>query len=107
MHNLVKFELHEISRKWKSAEKKNKVKMWHFTLAAKNTDLFLAFFFLVFFADKLVDDKTSLLDLGVQPGQTVQIEIQSANPISAPLVYTVSKPKYKLPPQITVKAEIG
>ena len=37
---------------------------------------------------KLVEDQTVLSDLGVQGGQTVQVGIQSADPVNKPLKYT-------------------
>ena len=59
------------------------------------------------FPDKLIDDNSTLLDLGIQPEQAVQIEIQSANPLTAPLMCNVSPPKPTLPAKITVKVETG
>ena len=56
---------------------------------------------------KLVEDQTVLSDLGVQGGQTVQVEIQSADPVSNPLKYTKVSPTYKLPDKVSVKVEIG
>ena len=56
---------------------------------------------------KLVEDQTVLSDLGVQGGQTVQVEIQSADPVNKPLKYTKVSPTYKLPDKVNVKIEIG
>ena len=56
---------------------------------------------------KLVEDQTVLSDLGVQGGQTVQVEIQSADPVNKPLKYTKVSPTYKLPDKVNVKVEIG
>ena len=56
---------------------------------------------------KLVEDQTVLSDLGVQGGQTVQVEIQSADPVNKPLKYTKVSPTYKLPDKVKVKVEIG
>ena len=56
---------------------------------------------------KLVEDQTVLSDLGVQGGQTVQLEIQSADPVNKPLKYTKVSPTYKLPDKVSVKVEIG
>ena len=56
---------------------------------------------------KLVEDQTVLSDLGVQGGQTVQVEIQSADPVNKPLKYTRVSTAYKLPDKVNVKVEIG
>ena len=56
---------------------------------------------------KLVEDQTVLSDLGVQGGQTVQVEMQSADPVNKPLKYTNVSPSYKLPDKVNVKVEIG
>ena len=56
---------------------------------------------------KIVEDQTVLSDLGVLAGQTVQVEIQSADPINRPLHYNRASPTYKLPDKIKVKVEIG
>ena len=58
---------------------------------------------------KLVEDQTVLSDLyvGVQGGQTVQVEIQSADPVNKPLKNTRVSPTYKLPDKVSVKVEIG
>ena len=58
---------------------------------------------------KLVEDQTVLSDLyvGVQGGQTVQVRIQSADPVNKPLKYTRVSPTYKLPDKVNVKVEIG
>ena len=56
---------------------------------------------------KLVEDQTVLSDLGVQGGQTLQVEIQSADPVNKPLKYTKVSPTYKLPDKVNVKVEIG
>ena len=55
---------------------------------------------------KLVEDQTVLSDLGVQGRQTVQVEIQSADPVNKPLNTNVS-PTYKLRDKVNVKVEIG
>ncbi|XP_073252451.1 IQ motif and ubiquitin-like domain-containing protein [Porites lutea] len=61
---------------------------------------------LMLFDGKLVEDQTVLSDLGVQGGQTVQVEIQSADPVNKPLKYTKVSPTYKLPDKVNVKVEI-
>ncbi|XP_031550053.1 IQ and ubiquitin-like domain-containing protein [Actinia tenebrosa] len=56
--------------------------------------------------DKLLDDTGLLSDLGAQLGQTLQIELQSSDPINNPLrVKPAAKTPTKLPPVINVKAE--
>lgn len=56
---------------------------------------------------KMVEDHTVLSDLGVQVGQTVEVEIQSSDPVNTPLQYRQSLPMYKLPDKIKVKVEVG
>lgn len=56
---------------------------------------------------KMVEDHTVLSDLGVQSGQTVQVEIQSADPVNRPLQYRKASPAYKLPDNVKVKVEVG
>lgn len=60
-----------------------------------------------FFQGKIVEDPTVLSDLGVLAGQTVQVEIQSADPINRPLHLRKASPAYKLPDKIKVKVESG
>lgn len=55
----------------------------------------------------MVEDHTVLSDLGVQAGQTVEVEIQSSDPINTPLQYKQSSPMYKLPDKINVRVEVG
>lgn len=59
------------------------------------------------FKGKEVEDSTVLSDLGVQSGQTAQVEIQSADPVNRPLQYKQSSPTYKLPDSVKVKVEVG
>ena len=54
-----------------------------------------------------MEDQTVLSDLGVQSGQTVQVEIQSADPINRPLHYRQASPAYKLPDKVNVRVEVG
>ena len=56
---------------------------------------------------KLVEDQTVLSDLGVQGGQTIQGEIQSADPVNKPRKYTRVSPTYKLPDKVSVELVIG
>ncbi|XP_020618722.1 IQ and ubiquitin-like domain-containing protein [Orbicella faveolata] len=62
---------------------------------------------LMIFDGKMVEDHTVLSDLGVQSGQTVQVEIQSADPVNRPLHYRQASPAYKLPDKVNVKVEVG
>lgn len=63
---------------------------------------------MVVFLDKLLVDEGLLSDIGVQPGQTLQIELQSNDPVNCPLkVKPPSKPQAKLPLFIIVKSERG
>lgn len=62
---------------------------------------------LMIFDGKMVEDHTVLSDLGVQVGQTVEVEIQSSDPVNTPLQYRQSLPMYKLPDKIKVKVEVG
>ena len=62
---------------------------------------------LLFIEGKMVEDHTVLSDLGVQSGQTVQVEIQSADPINRPFHYKQVSPAYKLPDKVNVKVEVG
>lgn len=52
-------------------------------------------------------DDSSLFDLDVHPGQSIQIELQSSDPSNYPLKKQPQKQQAKLPPLITVKAEKG
>lgn len=63
--------------------------------------------FVHFNKGKIVEDHTVLADLGVQSGQTVQVEIQSADPVNRPLQYRQASPAYKLPDNVKVKVEVG
>ena len=57
---------------------------------------------------KIVEDQTVLSDLGVLAGQTVEVEIQSTDPIHRPLEYHVqASPSHQLPEKLTVKVDIG
>lgn len=62
---------------------------------------------MLFIEGKMVEDHTVLSDLGVQSGQTVQVEIQSADPVNRPLHYRQASPAYKLPDKVNVKVEVG
>lgn len=55
----------------------------------------------------MVEDHTVLSELGVQSGQTVQVEVQSADPINTPLLYRQASPAYTLPDKVNVKVEVG
>ena len=49
----------------------------------------------------------SLVDLGVGPNGAVQLEISSADPVSAPIKPPKPKPEYVMPDVITVRVERG
>ena len=48
-----------------------------------------------------------LSDLGIMAGQTVQVEIQSSDPVNKPLHLKQPSQTYKLPDKIKVKVELG
>lgn len=55
----------------------------------------------------MVEDHVVLSDLGVQSGQTIEVEIQSSDPVTTPLQYRQASPEYKLPDKVNVKVEVG
>lgn len=59
------------------------------------------------FQGKMVEDHVVLSDLGVQSGQTIEVEIQSSDPVTTPLQYRQASPEYKLPDKVNVKVEVG
>ena len=54
-----------------------------------------------------IKDDMSLVDLGVGPNGAVQLEISSADPVSAPIKPPKPKPEYVMPDVITVRVERG
>ena len=56
--------------------------------------------------DKLLADAGFLSDMDIQPGQSLQIELQSSDPVNHPLkLKPAPPPQAKLPALITVKTE--
>lgn len=61
---------------------------------------------LVFMFDgSSIDDTMSLVDLGVVPNGSVQLEISSSDPVAAPIKPPKPKPEYVMPDVITVRVE--
>jgi len=60
----------------------------------------------VVFSGKLVNENYSLGDLGVVPNGTIQLQLQSADPVAHPLQLVRPK-EYLMPDVITVRIHIG
>ncbi len=58
-------------------------------------------------AGKITQDDSTLGDLGVEPNGTVQLEIQSADPINQPIRPVQKRTEYHMPDVITVKVQKG
>ena len=56
---------------------------------------------------KLVNEKYTLGDLGVVPNGTIQLQLQSADPVNHPLQLTRTRQEYYMPDVITVRIHIG
>jgi len=56
---------------------------------------------------KLVNDSYSLGDLGVVPNGTIQLQLQSSDPVSHPLQLVRPSQEYLMPDVITVRIHIG
>ena len=54
-----------------------------------------------------MDDGRTLADLGVGPNGTVQLEMQSADPINTPIRAFKRRQNYVMPDVITVRVETG
>ena len=54
-----------------------------------------------------MSDSTTLADLGVGPNGTVQLELQSADPINNPLKPYRPRQEYHMPDVITVRVVTG
>ena len=52
-------------------------------------------------------DETTLGDLGVGPNGTVQLEIQSADPVNQPIKPVQKRTEYHMPDVITVRVQTG
>lgn len=60
---------------------------------------------LLMFDGKPMSDSTRLADLGVGPNGTVQLELQSADPVNNPIRSFRSRPDYQMPDVITVRVQ--
>lgn len=54
-----------------------------------------------------MDDNTTLADLGVGPNGTVQLEMQSADPVNTPIKTYRPRQEYHMPDVITVRVQTG
>ena len=54
-----------------------------------------------------MDDKLTLADLGVGPNGTVQLELQSADPVNTPIRAFRPRQEYHMPDVITVRVPTG
>ena len=60
-----------------------------------------------FFLGKNMSDETTLGDLGVGPNGTIQLEIQSADPVNHPIKPVQRRTEYHMPDVITVRVQTG
>lgn len=60
---------------------------------------------LVMFEGKGIDDNTTLADLGVGPNGTIQLEMQSADPVNTPIKTYRPRQEYHMPDVITVRVQ--
>ncbi|XP_061175886.1 IQ and ubiquitin-like domain-containing protein [Saccostrea echinata] len=60
---------------------------------------------LLMFDGKAVEDTTTLADLGVGPNGTVQLEMQSADPVNTPIKTYRPRQEYHMPDVITVRVQ--
>ena len=67
--------------------------------------------FLLYFqflpSGKTVTDTTTLADLGVGPNGTIQLEMQSADPVNTPIKAYRPRQEYHMPDVITVRVQTG
>lgn len=54
-----------------------------------------------------MSDSTTLADLGVGPNGTVQLEMQSADPVNNPIRSYRPRQEYQMPDVITVRVQTG
>ena len=54
-----------------------------------------------------MDDNLTLADLGVGPNGTVQLELQSTDPVNTPIKTYRPKQEYHMPDVITVRIQGG
>lgn len=52
-------------------------------------------------------DNTTLADLGVGPNGTIQLELQSADPVNTPIKAYRPRQEYHMPDVITVRVQAG
>ena len=52
-------------------------------------------------------DATTLADLGVGPNGTIQLELQSADPVNTPIKSYRPRQEYHMPDVITVRVQAG
>lgn len=52
-------------------------------------------------------DQTTLADLGVGPNGTIQLELQSADPVNTPIKAYRPRQEYHMPDVITVRVQAG
>ena len=52
-------------------------------------------------------DTTTLADLGVGPNGTIQLEMQSADPVNTPIKAYRPRQEYHMPDVITVRVQTG
>lgn len=67
----------------------------------------MSFSLIIKLIGNLVEDHTVLSDLGITAGQTVEVEIQSSDPMNKPLHFQQKRHTHKLPGKINVKVERG
>ncbi|XP_034306877.2 IQ motif and ubiquitin-like domain-containing protein isoform X1 [Magallana gigas] len=60
---------------------------------------------LMMFDGKSVDENTTLADLGVGPNGTIQLEMQSADPVNTPIKTYRPRQEYHMPDVITVRVQ--
>lgn len=54
-----------------------------------------------------MEDITTLADLGVGPNGTIQLEMQSADPVNTPIKTYRPRQEYHMPDVITVRVQTG
>jgi len=59
------------------------------------------------FLGKLVNEMYTLGDLGVVPNGTIQLQLQSTDPVNHPLQLIRPRQEYHMPDVITVRIHIG
>jgi len=64
-------------------------------------------YILFLFLGKPVNETCSLGDLGVVPNGTIQLQLQSADPVNHPLQLIRPRQEYLMPDVITVRIHIG